>query len=148
MYSFFLAEINLNEANCQSQNKAIAAKNLQNQQKKTKSTKPLPLNFRYDANKVCILCLSFIHGWKLIKTFYLVHYLSVAEFDCPSCECKGTVMTLIEVDDLRRQKTAFTTEFEKRMLEFNNGVGKKPRRTKFPQQQYACCCPTMRTYRW
>jgi hypothetical protein len=29
-------------------------------------------------------------------------------------------MTLIEVDDLRSQKTAFNTEFEKRMLEFNN----------------------------
>ena len=76
MYSFFLSEINLNEANRRSQNKAAAAMNLQIQQKKpTKSTKPLPPNFRYDANKVCILFLSFIHGWILIKTYYLVHYL-------------------------------------------------------------------------
>jgi hypothetical protein len=52
MYSFFLTEINLNEANPQSQNKAVAAKNLQNQQKKSKSMKLLPPNFRYDANKV------------------------------------------------------------------------------------------------
>jgi hypothetical protein len=42
MYSFFLTEINLNEANRQSQNKAIAAKNLQNQQKKTKVNKAAP----------------------------------------------------------------------------------------------------------
>ena len=57
-------------------------------------------------------------------------------------------MILIEVDELRRQKTAFNTDFNKRMSEFNDGVAKKkPRRTKFPQQQYACCCPTMRTYR-
>jgi len=75
MYSFFLSEINLNEANRHSQNKAAMAMNLQIQQKKPKSTKPLPPNFRYDANKVCILLLSFIHDWILIKTFYLVHYL-------------------------------------------------------------------------
>ncbi len=34
------------------------------------------------------------------------------------------------------------------MLEFKEGDGttKKPRRSNFPQQQYTCCCPTMRTY--
>ena len=40
----------------------------------------------------------------------------------------------------------FSNDFDKRMAEFKEGVGKKPRRTKFPQQQYACACPTMRTY--
>jgi hypothetical protein len=57
-------------------------------------------------------------------------------------------MFLINVNNLRRQKSAFNSEFEQRMKEFNKGDGtaKKPWRTKFPQQQYACCCPTMRTY--
>ena len=44
-------------------------------------------------------------------------------------------------------KEAFNTEFDRRMKDFESGTAKKPRRTKFPQQQYACCCPTMRTYR-
>ena len=55
-------------------------------------------------------------------------------------------MILIESAELKRQKTKFNNDFEKRMSEFKEGVGKKPRRTKFPQQQYACACPTMRTY--
>ncbi len=61
---------------------------------------------------------------------------------------KGMVMFLINVNNLRRQKSAFNSEFKQRMKEFNKGDGtaKKPWRTKFPQQQYACCCPTMRTY--
>jgi hypothetical protein len=56
MYSFFITKINLAEAVCQSQNKATAM-NLQQQQQKQKSTKPLPPNFQYNANNVCILCL-------------------------------------------------------------------------------------------
>ena len=56
-------------------------------------------------------------------------------------------MFLINVDELRRQKDSFNSEFERRMAEFEGGVGKKPRRTKHPQQQYACSCTTMRTFR-
>jgi hypothetical protein len=42
----------------------------------------------------------------------------------------------------------FNTNFEKRMLDFKEGDGtaKKPWQSNFPQQQYACCSPTMRTY--
>ena len=58
MYSHFISAINLAEANRQSQNKAAAAKNLQ--QQNPKSTKPLPPNFRYDAGKVCsMFCVLF-----------------------------------------------------------------------------------------
>ena len=53
MYSHFISIINLAEANRRSQNKAAAAKILQ-QQTKSDSTKPLPPDFRYDASKVCI----------------------------------------------------------------------------------------------
>lgn len=56
-------------------------------------------------------------------------------------------MFLIDVDELRRQKDSYSSDFERRMAVFEGGVGTKPRRTKFPQQQYACSCPTMRTYR-
>jgi hypothetical protein len=56
MYSFFITKTNLAEAIRQSQKKA-SAMNLQQQQQKPKSTKPFPLNFQYDASKVCILCL-------------------------------------------------------------------------------------------
>ena len=56
-------------------------------------------------------------------------------------------MILLEAAELKRQKTVFNNDFDKRMTEFKEGVGKRPRRTKFPQQQYACACPTMRTYR-
>ena len=56
-------------------------------------------------------------------------------------------MFIVAVDDLRRQKEAFNAKFGRRMTNFEGGSGKKPRRTKFPQQKYACCCPTMRTYR-
>jgi len=56
-------------------------------------------------------------------------------------------MILIEAAELKRQKTVFSNDFDKRMVDFKAGVGKKPRRTKFPQQQYACACPTMRMYR-
>jgi hypothetical protein len=56
MYSFFIAEISLAEAIRQLQNRA-AAMNLQQQQQKQKSTKPLPPNFQYGASNVCILCL-------------------------------------------------------------------------------------------
>jgi hypothetical protein len=45
MYSFFITEINLAEAVCPLQKKA-AAMNLQQQQQKQKSTKPLPQNFQ------------------------------------------------------------------------------------------------------
>ena len=55
-------------------------------------------------------------------------------------------MILLEAAESKRQKTVFNNDFDKRMTEFKEGVGKKPRRTKFPQQQYACACPTMRTY--
>ncbi len=43
----------------------------------------------------------------------------------------------------------YNTEFKKRMLDFKEGVrtAKKPRWSNFPQQQYACCCPTMCMYR-
>jgi hypothetical protein len=45
-------------------------------------------------------------------------------------------------------KNAYNSDFEKRMKEFTNGVRtNKPHRTKFLQQQYTCCCPTMRMYR-
>ena len=56
-------------------------------------------------------------------------------------------MCIFAVDDLRRQKAAFNEEFDKRMSDFEGGSGKKPRRSNYPQQKYACCCPTMRTYR-
>jgi hypothetical protein len=56
MYSFFITKINLAEAIRQLQNKATAM-NLQQQQQKQKSTKPLPPNFQYRASNVCILCL-------------------------------------------------------------------------------------------
>jgi hypothetical protein len=56
MYSLFINEINLAEAVRQPQNKATAM-NLQQQQQKQKSTKPLPPNFQYVASNVCILCL-------------------------------------------------------------------------------------------
>ncbi len=56
MYSFLITKINLAEAVHQSQYKA-AAMNLQQQQQKHKSTKPLPPNFQYGASNVCILCL-------------------------------------------------------------------------------------------
>jgi hypothetical protein len=53
MYSFFITKINLAEAVHQSQNKA-AAMNLQQQQQKQQSTKPLPPNFQYGASNVFI----------------------------------------------------------------------------------------------
>ncbi len=56
-------------------------------------------------------------------------------------------MFIVAVDDLLRQKAAFNVEFDRRMTNFEGGSEKKPRRTKFPQKKYACCCPTMRTYR-
>jgi len=57
-------------------------------------------------------------------------------------------MILIEATELKRKKQAFNLDFAKRMADHvDNGVGKKPRRTKFPQQLYACACTTMRTYR-
>ncbi len=58
------------------------------------------------------------------------------------------VMFLIDVNNLRRQKSAFNSKFEQRMKKFNEGdrTAKKPWRTKFPQQQYAYCWPKMRTY--
>jgi hypothetical protein len=56
MYSFFITKINLAETIHQLQNKATAM-NLQQQQQKRKSTKPLPPSFQYGASNVCILCL-------------------------------------------------------------------------------------------
>jgi hypothetical protein len=53
MYSFFITKINLAQAIHQSQNKA-AVTNLQPQQQKPKSTKPLLPNFQYNGSKVCI----------------------------------------------------------------------------------------------
>jgi hypothetical protein len=55
-------------------------------------------------------------------------------------------MILIEAAELKRQKNVFSNDFDKRMAEFKEGVRKKPCRTKFLQQQYACACPEMRTY--
>ena len=59
-------------------------------------------------------------------------------------------MCIVNADDLHHQKmvAAFSANFDKRMMsEFENGGRKKPQCTKFPQQQYACCCPMMCTYR-
>jgi hypothetical protein len=55
-------------------------------------------------------------------------------------------MFLIDVDELRWQKDSYNYDFERRMAVFEGGVGTKPRRTKHPQQQYACSCTTMCTY--
>ncbi len=56
------------------------------------------------------------------------------------------MIILIEATELKRKKQAFNDIFQ--MTEhIENGVGKKPRGTKFPQQLYACARPTMRTYR-
>jgi hypothetical protein len=42
-------------------------------------------------------------------------------------------MILIEAAELRRRKSVFNNDFEKKMAEFKEGAGtKKPRRTKFP----------------
>jgi hypothetical protein len=44
---------------------------------------------------------------------------------------------------------AFTAEYQRKLKLFEEGDGtttKKPRKTNFPQQQYACSCHTMRTY--
>jgi hypothetical protein len=64
MYNFFLMEINLAEAVRQSQNRAAATMSLSSrQQRSTNPSKPLPPNFRYDANKVCVsvfICLDII----------------------------------------------------------------------------------------
>jgi hypothetical protein len=73
MYKFFLMEINLAEEVRQSQNRAAAMSLSSRQQRPTNPSKPLPPSFCYDANKV-------------------------AGFDCPSCECKGSVMFLINVN--------------------------------------------------
>ncbi len=62
----------------------------------------------------------------------------------------GSVIFLIDADDLRRQKAAFTAEYQRKLKLFEEGDGttaKKPRKTNFPQQQYACSCHTMRMYR-
>jgi hypothetical protein len=54
MYKFFLLEINLAEAVRQSQNRASAVILSSRQKRSTNPSKPLPPNFRYDANKVCL----------------------------------------------------------------------------------------------
>ena len=56
MYRFFIAEIDMAEVICQSQNKA-AAKSLQQQM--SKPVKPLLTNFRYNASKVYIVFVFF-----------------------------------------------------------------------------------------
>jgi hypothetical protein len=74
----------------------------------------------------------------MLKFFSSFIVLSqVANFDCPSCECKGTVMFITAANDLRRQKAAFDAKFEKRMKEYTKGdeITKKPCQTKYPQQQ-------------
>jgi hypothetical protein len=48
------------------------------------------------------------------------------------------VICLTDANDLRRQKAAFTEEYERKMTAFEEGDGtevKKPCRTNFPQQQ-------------
>lgn len=74
MYSHFISIINLAEANRRSQNKAAAAKILQ-QQTKSDSTKPLPPDFRYDASKVCIyvsLCAITDYFHSLILSYLML----------------------------------------------------------------------------
>jgi hypothetical protein len=51
------------------------------------------------------------------------------------------------MDELRRQKDSFNSVFKRRMAEFEHRVGTKPSRTKHPQQQYACSCTRMHTFR-
>ena len=54
-YHTILKEISVANAACISQNKAVAMR-LQNQSARLQ-TKSLPPNFRYDANKVCLVCM-------------------------------------------------------------------------------------------
>ena len=59
MYKFFLMEINLAEEVRQSQNRAAAMSLSSRQQRPTNPSKPLPPNFCYDANKVCLSVFIF-----------------------------------------------------------------------------------------
>jgi hypothetical protein len=55
MYRTIMHEITIADAARISHNKA-AAKKLEQQASRSRQTKPLPANFRYDANKVCCYC--------------------------------------------------------------------------------------------
>jgi hypothetical protein len=58
MFCFFINEIELAEAIRLSQNRA-AAVSLSSQQQRSIPSRPLPANFRYDANKVCLYAFIF-----------------------------------------------------------------------------------------
>jgi hypothetical protein len=76
----------------------------------------------------------------------VVGLAQVADFDCPSCDCKGTVIAINDEGELGRQQKLFTHEYNRRMADWESKVVKvRPRKTKYPQQQYACSCSRMIT---
>ena len=78
----------------------------------------------------------------------VVGLAQVADFDCPSCDCKGTVIAINDEGELGRQQKLFTHEYNRRMADWESKVVKvRPRKTKYSQQQYACSCSRMITMR-
>jgi hypothetical protein len=82
----------------------------------------------------------------LIQIFLLLSLsLYVADFDCPTCQCRGAVVKLKCEQELVRDKKDFEANFKKRKEKAKKDSGKKPRKTGSPLMMYACTCHTMRT---
>ena len=79
---------------------------------------------------------------------HCIMFVQVADFHCPLCQCKGTVVKMDDPNVYERDFLQKVKEYEKTTA---NGKGKgnakKPRKTGYPEMHYACACPHMRTYR-
>lgn len=84
--------------------------------------------------------------------------VQVADFNCPLCQCVGTVVKMDDPKEIKKQQNEYERDFLKKVKEYEkttkgngNGKGKgdakKPRKTGYPEMHYACACPHMRTYR-
>jgi hypothetical protein len=96
------------------------------------------------------------HGWQtmttiminvvlLIHIFLLFLSLWVTDFDCPICQCEGTVVKLKCEQELAREKKDFEVNFKKGKEKAEQDGGKEPRKTGPPLMTYACACHTMHT---
>lgn len=122
MHEFFMHEVNINEEKRRS---SSAATRREMASKTTKN--PLPADFVFNPCRV-------------------------AEFDCPLCQCKGTVVEVGNKSDIKKRQAIFEKEFQKKKKDFevskkSGGTAKAPCRSGYPEMRYACACPSMRTFR-
>ena len=60
----------------------------------------------------------------------------LADFKCPGCDCKDTVVKLLEDEHPKKQQREYNAAFQKKKKNARVSRGPVPQKTGYPAQQY------------